>query len=300
MWLAAYSQAQFPSVRGKGDPRSPGDAKRSLFLERQIKPWGSLAVFTRPWSVVCCSCSWQLCHLGFFWVLACRSFLSLTPAVAPDEPERGHGPAVHQEHQRQFPLRGLRGTEWVQRLTAALTYSPWPGPGEHPALASLVSHSLCCLHISASLRSLLNQSYLIFIYAQYLPHHVHPNFFPPLFPIECQHFCTSLQRKGKKFAVWHQSFPFPSCFAWWGHMCHGNIFKEIELDCSFFGLVFLGLFVRRNQSHCSLYLDTRKLILDFFFLPLCVSFPLFFYFLKHIRSVQKSVLRNTLSCASPH
>lgn len=49
----AHSQARFPSVRGKGDPRSPGDAKGSLFLERQIKPWGSLAVFTRPCSELC-------------------------------------------------------------------------------------------------------------------------------------------------------------------------------------------------------------------------------------------------------
>jgi len=30
-------------------------------------------------------------------------------------------------------------------------------------------------------------------------------------------------------------------------LCH--IFKETELDWWFFGLVFLGLLVRRNQSH---------------------------------------------------
>lgn len=127
-----------------------------------------------------------------------------------------------------------------------------------------------------------------------------PWFFSPVCftcHFKCQHFFPLKKRK-KKFAAWHWLLPFSSYFAWRGHMCHGNIFKEVDLDWCFFGLVFLGFLVRRNWSHCSLYLDTTELIWDFFFSPLCF-FP-FFYFFKHILSVQKSVLENTLSCGSPH
>lgn len=55
----------------------------------------------------------------------------------------------------------------------------------------------------------------------------------------------------------------------------------------FFWFGFLGFLVKRNQSHCSYYLDTWKLDLGSFFFssPLCF-FP-FLYFLKHIRSAQK-------------
>lgn len=273
-----HPQARFPSIRIQaGEPKSLGDAKGSLRgKSRLAAPWP--CSFDLGGLRVCCSLSWQLCHLGVLG--SCWSLMSLTPqsrltsqneamALQSIRNIRGNSHCVDCEAQSEYSLY----------LPAALTSSPWPGPGEHPALASLVSHPLCCWHISASLRSLLNQTCLILIYAQYLPHQVHPDFFPSLFHVECHHFCTSLLWKGKKFAVWHQSLPFPSCFVWWGHTCTGNTFKGVELDCWFFGLVFLGLLVRRNQSHCSLYLDTRKLIWDFFFpSPLCFFPPFFLFF----------------------
>lgn len=45
----------------------------------------------------------RLLHLALVCLPAC--------AVAADEPERGDGLAVHPEHPRELPLRGLRDPE---------------------------------------------------------------------------------------------------------------------------------------------------------------------------------------------
>lgn len=103
---------------------STWDVKGSPFLERQTKDVevpGSCS-FNRGLSFgVCHLFSWQLCHrmsLGSYLLLM-HFFKS---AVPPDESERGHGPSVHKEHQRQFPLRGLRSSEWVCRVSS----ENWP------------------------------------------------------------------------------------------------------------------------------------------------------------------------------
>lgn len=135
-----------------------------------------------------------------------------------------------------------------------------------------------------------------------MPCQMSPNFSPLLLYLSLQMwtFFPFPLKKGKKdFALWHQLLPFSSYFGWRGHTYCGNIFREVKLNLWVLGLFFfLWLLVRRNRSHCSLCLDTRKLIWEFF--PLYVSFPfLFLNIYLMFRKVFSRILWAALHLTNP-